>query len=95
MASEVQEKYHWHSDYYRWERVDRVQNYRGCEICTISTHDDDHHPLSYHREYRVTYPSGKTNYWRINKKPGGNIKDLKEWIDFKISRHDPDMTNPV
>ena len=89
---EVQDKYHWNQERWQWERVDRVQEYRGVEIATISTHDDYH--KSYHRAYKVRYPSGLETYWQINKR-GSNIKKLKGWIDFKISRDDPDMFSPV
>ena len=86
MATEIQNKYHWNAETYQWERVDRVQTYRGHEIATISTHDDSHYNRSYHREYRVTTPSGRVSNFRINKR-GGNIKNLKEWIDFNIDNN--------
>ena len=75
--------YQWNEEYQEWQRVDRVQEYKGCIIETLSTHDDSSNPI-YHREYRTTYPSGKVVYTRINKRAGGNIKDLKLYIDFKI-----------
>lgn len=81
MATAVQEKYHWNEDRYQWERVERVQNYRGHEICTVSTHDEGWNVC--HRCYRITFPSGRQSMWTINKR-GGNIKDLKEWIDGNI-----------
>lgn len=95
MATAIQEKYHWNEDRAQWERVDKVQTYRGCEIATVSYHRDwVLTPPDNHRGYLVTYPSGVQHTWPINKR-GGNIKRLKEWIDFKISRNDPDMMNPV
>lgn len=75
--------YHWNKEYYQWERVDRVQEYRGCRIESLSTHDDSGRKI-YHRWYRTTYPDGHVTYTMINKREGGNIKDLKEYIDFKI-----------
>ena len=87
MATAVQEKYHWNPESYEWERVDRVQNYKGHEICTVSTHDDTHDYRSYHRHYRVTCPSGRSFIWGINKR-GGNIKELKGYIDFNIRHND-------
>ncbi len=75
--------YHWNEEYSQWERVDRVQEYRGCRIESLSTHDDSDKPI-YHREYRTTYPNGFVAYTRINKRKGGNIKDIKAYIDFKI-----------
>ena len=86
MATAIQDKYHWNEENYQRERVERVQNYNGHEICTISTHDDNHNRYSYHREYRITFPSGRVSNWRINKR-GGNIKALKEWIDFNIDHN--------
>lgn len=80
--------YHWNERYYQWERVNRVQEYRGCKIETLSVHDDSDDPV-YHREYRTTYPSGKVVYTRINKREGGNIKDLKEYIDFNYKYNRP------
>lgn len=77
------EKYVWNEIFYQWERVDRVQYYRGFKIETLSTHDDRDRPI-YHREYRTTYPDGKVVYTRINKRRGGNIADLKQYIDFKL-----------
>ena len=95
MATAIDNKYHWNEDRNQWERVDRVQNYRGVEIATISYHRDWLlNPPPNHRGYLVTYPSGVQHVWKIDKR-GGNIKELKWWIDFKISRHDPDMVNPV
>ena len=95
MATAIQEKYHWNEDRAQWERVDKVQTYRGCEIATVSYHRDwVLTPPDNHRGYLVTYPSGVQHLWGINKR-GGNINRLKEWIDFKIKRNDPDMFNPV
>ena len=74
-------KYHWNERYYQWERADRVQEYMGCTITTITTHDDSH--TWSHREYRITFPNGEECDFRINKRAGGNIKDLKEWLDWK------------
>lgn len=81
------EKYKWNETLYQWERVERVQEYKGCKIETLSTHNDRDNP-HYSRAYRVTYPSGKVSYWTINKR-GGNIKNLKEYIDFKIKYNLP------
>ena len=76
--------YQWNKEMYQWERVDRVQEYKGHKIETLSTHDDRiiGRPI-YHREYRITCPSGAVTYRRINKREGGNIRDIKEMIDFK------------
>lgn len=74
--------YKWNNELYRYERIDRTQEYKGCKIETLSTHNDSDNP-TFHREYRLTYPSGRVSYWTINKRKGGNIKDIKEYIDFK------------
>ena len=70
---------------HQWERVDRVQEYKGHTIETITCHGEYSDPLNIknHREYRVTSPDGRVSYRRINKREGGNIKDLMEYIDFK------------
>ena len=87
MATAVQNKFYWNEDRSRYERVDRVQVYRGHEIASVTYHRDWlFTPAENHRTYRVTRPSGKVSYWDINKR-GGNIKELKEWIDFNIE-HD-------
>ena len=80
--------YQWNKEMYQWERVNRVQEYRGVKIETLSTHDDSENP-TYHREYRITYPSGRITYRRINKRECGNITDLKKYIDFKIKYGEP------
>ena len=79
----MENKYTWNEEFYQWERVERVQEDKGCKIETLRTHDDSDDPV-YHREYRTTYPSGKVTHTFINKRAGGNIKDLKEYIDFKV-----------
>ena len=84
MATEVQSKYHWNPERYQWERIDRIQYYRGFEIQTIRTHDDSH--KYYHRAYRVVFPDGHSADFTINKRPGGNIKDLIRWLDYKADR---------
>ena len=83
MKAVMESKYQWNEELFQWERVERVQEYRGCMIETLRTRDDSDDPI-YHREYRTTYPSGKVTYTRINKRACGNIKDLKEYIDFKL-----------
>lgn len=85
MATAIENKYHWNEDRSRWERVDRVQEYRGHKIETVSWHYDGSWDEP-HRDYRVTFPSGRETCWGINKR-GGNIKSLKEYIDFNIE-HD-------
>lgn len=88
MATAVQEKYHWNEERYQWERVDRVQQYRGHEICTVSYHADwDEKIPDNHRGYLVTYPSGRQTLWQIGKRRGMNIKDLKEYIDFNVDNN--------
>ena len=87
MTTVIQEKYHWIEERKQWERVDKIQTYRGHEIATISYHRDWLlTPPEHHRAYRVTFPSGRVSTWDINKR-GGNIKALKKWIDFNIE-HD-------
>lgn len=75
-------KYHWNPEFYQWERADRVQWYKGHKITTITTHDDTH--TWSHREYRILFPDGSECDFRINKRRGGNIKDLKWWIDTRV-----------
>ena len=76
----MENKYSYNEEMYQWERVDKVQHYKGYKIETISTHDDSWQ--SKHREYRVTAPNNHVSYFGINKR-GGNITSLKYWIDTK------------
>ena len=78
--------FHWNPEMCEWQRTDKVQEYRGIKIETITTHDDSDKPR-FHREYRMTYPTGKVSYFRINKR-GGNIKDLKFFIDIKLKEEE-------
>lgn len=84
MTTAIENKYHWNEDTHCWERVDHVQEYRGHKIETITWHMDDH--WDRHREYRVTFPSGRVSSWGINKR-GGNIRNLKDWIDFNYENN--------
>lgn len=85
MTYEVQEKYHRieHDGYDLWERIDRIQKYKNYTILSISFYYDSYRerPIK-HRIYRVIKPSGDSFDFDINKR-GGNIKELKEYIDFK------------
>lgn len=76
-------KFFYNDETHAWERVDRTQDYKGVKIETITYHND-YDFAENHREYRVTYPSGRVAHFPINKRAGGNIKDLKAYIDFKI-----------
>lgn len=77
-------KFHYNKEMHQWERVDREQEYKGHIIKTVTYHEDYllDRPNN-HREYHITYPSGRTSSYPINKR-GNNIKSLKEWIDFNI-----------
>lgn len=76
------DKYIYNESYFQWERVDRIQEYKGNTIETITSHGDYANAPN-HREYRVTFQDGHTTYFPINKRPGGNIKDLKMWLDYR------------
>ena len=75
------EKYKYNEETYQWERIDREQTYKGVKIQTITYHADGYGQKN-HREYRVTWLDGRESWFGINKR-GGNIKELKEYIDFK------------
>lgn len=75
-------KYHYNKRFFTMERADREQHYKGVRIVSVTSYtegDYDHK----HRYYEVTYPNGDVSMWGINKR-GGNITDLKAYIDFKI-----------
>ena len=76
-------KFHYNDEMYQWERVDNTQTYKGVKIETITTYSDCY-DAPRHREYKVTYPNGETDYFRINKR-GGNIDLVKYSIDKKTS----------
>ena len=74
-------KYHYNADMYAWERADREQYYRGIRIVSVTSYLDGR-PHNHHRFYELTWPNGKQAIFGINKR-GGNITEIKEWIDFK------------
>lgn len=76
--------FHWNADMYSWERLDRVQTYKGCTIRSITYHGEHLDPRDNrnHREYRVTFPDGHEGCFGSVKR-GGSLKELKEYIDFK------------
>jgi len=70
---------------HRWERVDRVQEYRGCTIKSVTYHMEYINPFKVvnHREYQITFPDGHTGYFPMNRRDG-TIAGLKHWIDLKF-----------
>lgn len=87
MPTAIQNKFHWNEEREDWERVERVQKYRGHTIVSITWHND--YLLTrpdYHRGYILISPSGKETYHGINKR-GSNIKTLKQWIDYNIEHN--------
>ena len=75
-------KYTYNENMYQWERVDRTQVYKGVKIETVCCYMD-YYDAPRHRFYRVFWPDGRESHFGINKR-GGNIKALKEYIDYKI-----------
>ena len=78
-------KYYWNDKTFSWERVDRVQEYKGHKIESVTYHADSTHARN-HRFYRVTFPSGRIGEFPINK-CGGNIDSIKSYIDFNIKHN--------
>lgn len=76
----MENKFYFNEDNHQWERIDRVQKYKGVVIQSITYHFD-YHGAENHREYRLIYPDGRTGVFGINKR-GGNIKEIKFYIDF-------------
>lgn len=74
------EKYNWNSTRWQWERINRTQYYKCFTIQTILHHDDSH--KHYGRSYRVIFPDGHNTDFLI--KPGNTIKELKQWLDYRI-----------
>lgn len=75
-------QFQWNDELCEWQRVERVQMYKGVKIETVTTHAD-YHNAPRHREYRLTWADGHDGWFPINKR-GGNIKDLKHYIDVKL-----------
>lgn len=76
--------FHYNDETLCWERLDHVQKYRGHVIKTVTWHRDHLiDRVDNHREYIVTCPSGRVMIWPIDKR-GGNITDLKAYIDFNF-----------
>lgn len=75
--------YQWNEEVSQWERVDRTQEFMGCTIQTLSVHGD-YYGAQNHREYKITWPDGHISYHTINKRSGGNIADLRWWIEKKV-----------
>lgn len=76
--------HHYNEELHQWERRDRVQEYKGVKIETIHAHMDvDYGDRNYPtRFYRITFKNGHVWDATINKR-GGNIKSIKDYIDFK------------
>lgn len=77
------EKFTYNREACTWERIDRVQEYRGIEIKTV-TYYIEGCPKYRHREYQ--YSMNGTDYCFGIDKRGGNIKELKELIDRKLAK---------
>ena len=77
------EKFTYNREMYQWERIDRVQEYKGIEIKTV-TYYMDGRPKRRHREYQYNI-NGNDRYLGIDKR-GGNIKTVKELIDRELAK---------
>ena len=77
----MENKYHYNEEMYAWEKIVKVQYYKGTKIESISSHAD-YFNAPHHRFYRVTWLDGHVSDFGIDKR-GGNIKELKAYIDFK------------
>lgn len=77
--------FHWNCDRMRWERLNRTIFYRGCVLRSVIYHYDCSDPCKIvnHREWRITFPDGHESGFGSVKR-GGDLKSLKEYIDFKI-----------
>lgn len=75
-------KYHYNPEYFTMERADREQTYKGVRIVSVTSYVEGDYAHR-HRYYEITYPNGKVTIIGINKR-GGNITELKDYIDFKI-----------
>lgn len=75
--------FHLDGNLLEWHRVDRVQEYKGIQILSLTVYPDEQ-PDRRHREYLLIWKDGHTFRQRINKH-GGNIADLKYWIDYRES----------
>ena len=80
MERVIDGKYHYNQEMCEWERTDKVQNYKGATIYSITSHYDE--CTRRHRFYEVV-EEGRTWTFDINKR-GGNIETVKWLIDKHI-----------
>ena len=80
--------FHFNDDLHRWERVDSIREYKGCIIELVTHHRDWVLKVpENHREYKITFPDGHSSFFGSLKR-GGDLKSLKDFIDFKKERGD-------
>lgn len=77
--------FHWDADSFSWIRLNREINYKGCVLRSVTYYYDYSDPLKIekHREWRITFPDGHEGQFGSVKR-GGSLKDLKDYIDWKI-----------
>ena len=80
--------YHWNEEYHQWERLNRTINYKGHILRSITYHYDhlDRSMNDNHKEWFVTFPDGHEVPGFGSIKRGGDLKSIKEYIDFCIKR---------
>ena len=80
--------FHHNGERHRWERVDSIQEYKGCVIELITHHRDWVLTVPQnHREYKITFPDGHSSFFGSLKR-GGDLKSLKEYIDLKAKHNE-------
>lgn len=80
--------FHHNDELYRWERVDSIREYKGCIIELITFHHDWLLKVpENHREYKITFPDGHSSFFGSLKR-GGDLKSLKDFIDFKAEHNE-------
>ena len=77
--------FHWNNERYKWERLNRTIYYRGCVLRSVTHHAERRfpHDNENHKEWYITFPDGHESAFGSVKR-GGDLKSLKEYIDFKI-----------
>lgn len=86
MTYEKQNKFHSKDmdGYIVWERVDKVREYKGLIILTITSYIETLiNRYGRHRFYRVIFEDGHELEFDINKR-GGNLKNLLWYLDKKL-----------
>ena len=83
--------FHWNNEMHTWERLNRTIKYKGCVLRSITYHYEHTDPrkIVNHKEWFITFPNGRESSFGSVKR-GGDLKSLKDYIDWKEERGELD-----